>query len=136
MGSRPHIDWEALRAAAAEAATNAYAPYSEFFVGAAGLTDDGRIVLGCNVENASYGLTLCAEANLVGGLHVSGGGRLVAVVATNPLGQTLAPCGGCRQRLLEAGGPELLVDGSAGPKPIIELLADPFQPEDLDRDGP
>ena len=125
------IDWQALRAVAAEAAANAYAPYSRFLVGAAGLTDDGRIVSGCNVENASYGLTLCAECVLVGEMHLTGGGRLVAVVAANPEGEPLAPCGRCRQLLLEAGGPDLLVDGRGGPKAIALLLADPFLPDDL-----
>ncbi|HIG26221.1 MAG TPA: cytidine deaminase [Acidimicrobiia bacterium] len=125
------IDWPALRAAAAQAAQQAYAPYSEFAVGAAGLVDDGRLVTGCNVENASYGLTLCAECGLVSDLHRTGGGQLVAAVATNPAGQPLAPCGRCRQLLLEAGGEELMVDGPGGPKNILELLADPFIPQDL-----
>ncbi len=106
-------------------------PYSEFAVGAAGLVDDGRLVTGCNVENASYGLTLCAECGLVSDLHRTGGGQLVAAVATNPAGQPLAPCGRCRQLLLEAGGEELMVDGPGGPKNILELLADPFIPQDL-----
>lgn len=135
MSAAPDIDWDALRAVAAKAAANAYAPYSRFSVGAAGLTDDGRIVSGCNVENASYGLTLCAECILVGDMHVTGGGRLVAVVATNPAGHPLAPCGGCRQILFEAGGPDLLVDGANGPRAIVELLADPFGPDDLDAAG-
>ena len=125
------IDWPALRTAAAQAAQQAYAPYSEFAVGAAGLVDDGRLVTGCNVENASYGLTLCAECGLVSDLHRTGGGQLVAAVATNPAGQPLAPCGRCRQLLLEAGGEELMVDGPGGPKNILELLADPFIPQDL-----
>lgn len=125
------IDWPALRTAATQAAQQAYAPYSEFAVGAAGLVDDGRLVTGCNVENASYGLTLCAECGLVSDLHRTGGGQLVAAVATNPAGQPLAPCGRCRQLLLEAGGEELMVDGPGGPKNILELLADPFIPQDL-----
>ncbi len=131
MDERTEIDWRALRSVAAEAAANAYAPYSRFPVGAAGLTDDGRIVSGCNVENASYGLTLCAECGMVSDMHLTGGGRLVAVVATNPEGEPLAPCGRCRQLLLEAGGTDLLVDGRNGPRTIVELLADPFSPEDL-----
>jgi len=126
-----NIDWTALRSEAAQAARQAYAPYSKFAVGAAGLTDDGRVVTGCNVENASYGLTLCAECGLVSDLHRSGGGKLIAVVATNPAGQPLAPCGRCRQVLIEAGGSDLMVDGPGGPKNILELLADPFIPEDL-----
>lgn len=99
-----------LRRAAADAATRAYAPYSNFAVGAAGLVDDGRVVIACNVENASYGLTLCAECGLVSGLHASGGGRLLAVAVTGPDGFDIAPCGRCRQLLWEAGGPELLVN--------------------------
>jgi cytidine deaminase len=124
----PAIDWDALRAAAAEAAARAYMPYSHFPVGAAGLVDDGRVVIGCNVENASYGLTLCAECGLVSALHASGGGRLTAVAVTDPDGQDLAPCGRCRQLLYEAGGPELQVNG----RPLRELLPDAFGPGDLD----
>jgi cytidine deaminase len=68
---------------------------------------------------------------MVSDMHLTGGGRLVAVVATNPEGEPLAPCGRCRQLLLEAGGTDLLVDGRNGPRTIVELLADPFSPEDL-----
>ncbi len=122
------IDWEALRTTAAEAAQRAYAPYSGFRVGAAGLTDDGRVVVGCNVENASYGLTLCAECGLVSALHAGGGGRLVAVAVSDPDGQTLSPCGRCRQLLHEAGGSELVVNGVR----MAELLPGAFGPEDLE----
>jgi cytidine deaminase len=111
-----------LHAEALHAATHAYAPYSGLQVGAAGLVDDGRVVIGCNVENGSYGLTLCAECGLVSALHASGGGRLTEVVCVAADGRTLAPCGRCRQLLLEAGGPELLVNG----RRIRELLPDPF----------
>lgn len=104
------IDWDALRAAAAEAAVNAYAPYSGLHVGAAALTEDGRIVTGVNVENASFGLTFCAEVSLIGGLVTGGGGRLVALVATDENGRLLSPCGRCRQILLEMGGPDLAVN--------------------------
>jgi cytidine deaminase len=104
-------------------------------VGSAGLADDGRIVTGCNVENVSYGLTLCAECGMVSDLHRSGGGRLVAAVATDPEGNALAPCGRCRQLLLEAGGEGLVVDGPGGPKPILDLLADPFTVADLEAGG-
>ena len=107
------VDWTGLRAAASEVAARAYAPYSRYSVGAAGLTDDGRTVTGCNVENASYGLALCAECGLVSDLHRSGGGRLVAVAITAPDGRDLAPCGRCRQLLWEAGGAELLVNERA-----------------------
>ena len=104
------IDWPALRAAATAAAANAYAPYSQLQVGAAGLAPDGRMVTGCNVENASYGLTLCAECGLVSALHAAGARSLVAVSVVAADGAPLVPCGRCRQLLLEAGGPGLLLD--------------------------
>ena len=116
---------------AKEAAKMAYAPYSNFPVGAAGITQTGEIVTGCNVENASIGLTLCAECGMVSDLHRRAAGKLVAAVASNPEGAALAPCGRCRQLLIEAGGRELVVDGPGGPKSIVELLADPFTVEDL-----
>jgi cytidine deaminase len=126
--------WTELRERAREAAGRAYAPYSGLKVGAAGLTDDGRIVSGCNVENASYGLTLCAECGLVSDLHRSGGGRLTAVVAVDGDGGLLSPCGRCRQLLFEAGGPDLLVDGVDGPRPMSEVLPGAFGPSDLPED--
>ena len=104
-------------------------------MGAAGLTDDGRVVVGCNVESASYGLTLCAECGLVSELHASGGGRLVAVSCLDGDGRMLAPCGRCRQLLLEHGGAGLLVDGAHGVKTIAELLPDAFAPSDLPSNG-
>src|SRR5215467_3494216 len=104
------IDWAKLRRAALEAMGNAYAPYSQFPVGAAAEVDDGRIVVGCNVENASYGLGLCAECGLVSALHASGGGRLIAFACVDFRGEVLMPCGRCRQLLWEHGGPDLLVD--------------------------
>jgi cytidine deaminase len=125
------VDWGALRAAAAEAARSAYAPYSRFPVGAAGLVDDGRVVVGCNVENASYGLTLCAECGLVSALHASGGGRLVAVSVCDPEGHDLSCCGRCRQLLHEAGGPGLPVNEVS----IGEWLPGAFGPDDLDAAG-
>lgn len=129
-------DWERLRTAAHEATRRSYAPYSKFRVGAAALVDDGRLITGCNVENASYGISLCAECGLVSQLHDSGGGRLVAVTAMHADGTILAPCGRCRQLLLEAGGNGLMVDGAAGPRPLSELLPDSFSADDLDaRDG-
>jgi cytidine deaminase len=127
--SGPGIDWAGLRAAAATAATNAYAPYSRYPVGAAGVVDDGRVVTGCNVENASYGLTLCAECGLVSSLHATGGGRLVAVAITSPEGRALAPCGRCRQLLWEAGGPELLVNE----RPMTEWLPSAWDGDELER---
>lgn len=125
------IDWDALRAAATEVMRRAYVPYSKFPVGAAALVDDGRVVVGCNVENASYGLTLCAECALVSGLHVSGGGRLVAFACVDAHGNALMPCGRCRQLLWEHGGADLLVDTVSGIRPMTEVLPDAFGPEDL-----
>ena len=122
------VAWDALREAARAACTRAYVPYSGFPVGAAGLVDDGRVLSACNVENASYGLSLCAECGLVSALHASGGGRLVAVACVGGDGEALVPCGRCRQLLHEHGGPELLVNG----RPLRELLADAFGPEHLE----
>jgi cytidine deaminase len=126
------IDWEALRAAAREAMTTAYAPYSNFPVGAAALVDDGRVVVGCNVENASYGVGLCAECGLVSALHASGGGRLVAFVCVDRHGSTLMPCGRCRQLLWEHGGPGLVLETVSGMKTMTEVLPDAFGAQDLD----
>jgi cytidine deaminase len=127
------VDWVALRAVADKAATRAYAPYSGLRVGAAGLADDGRIVVGCNVENASYGLTLCAECGLVSELVSSGGGTLVAVSVTAGDGMPLAPCGRCRQVLFEHGGAGLAVDAGPGtpPRSIGDLLPNTFSRDDL-----
>ena len=124
-------DWIALRAAATAVAQNAYAPYSRLHVGAAGQAPDGQIVTGCNVENASYGLTLCAECGLVSALHAAGARRLVAVSVVAADGAPLVPCGRCRQLLLEAGGPELLLDTDAGPRELAELLPGAFTGADL-----
>lgn len=125
------VDWAELRAAATEVAGQAYAPYSKLRVGAAGQTDDGRVVTGCNVENASYGLTLCAECGLVSALHATGGGTLEAVAVVAGDGAPLLPCGRCRQLLLEAGGPDLLVDTDSGPLPLSALLPAAFSGTDL-----
>lgn len=126
------IDWEALRAAAVAAAANAYAPYSNFAVGAAALVSDGRVVTGCNVENASYGVTLCAECGLVSSLIADGGGRLVAFTCFGgPERVTTMPCGRCRQLLWEHGGADLLVDTPEGVLPMTEVLPQAFGPEDL-----
>jgi cytidine deaminase len=127
MTSGAAVDWAGLRASARDAAQLAYAPYSGFPVGAAGLVDDGRVVVGCNVENASYGLTLCAECGLVSSLHATGGGRLVAVAVTGPDGGDLACCGRCRQLLFEAGGPDLVVNE----RPMHDWLPGAFGPHDL-----
>ena len=126
------IDWEALRAAARDVMTRAYVPYSRFPVGAAALTATGEIVVGCNVENAAYGVTLCAECSLVSGLVVGGGGRLVAFSCCDSRGARLMPCGRCRQLLWEHGGPSLLVDTVSGIKPMTEVLPDAFGPTELE----
>jgi cytidine deaminase len=128
----PAPDWEALRAAARDVMTKAYAPYSRFRVGAAGLVDDGRVVAGCNVENAAYGVGLCAECGMVSALHATGGGRLVAVTCVGPDGALLMPCGRCRQILWENGGPQMLLDTARGVRPMSDVLPDAFGPEDLD----
>jgi cytidine deaminase len=125
------LDWQALRAAAREVSKHAYVPYSDFAVGAAGLVDDGRIVAGCNVENASYGLTLCAECGLVSSLHATGGGRLVAFACVDAQGDVLMPCGRCRQLLWEHGGPDCLVDTPEGIQTMTQLLPQAFGPADL-----
>ncbi|MBO4271302.1 cytidine deaminase [Microbispora amethystogenes] len=127
------IDWEALREAAREAMTHAYAPYSKFPVGAAALADDGRTVTGCNVENASYGVGLCAECGLVSALHASGGGRLVAFTCVDGHGELLMPCGRCRQLLFEHGGADLLVETPDGPMRMADFLPFAFGPDDLSR---
>ncbi len=127
------VDWKLLRDRAIGVSKHAYVPYSRFPVGAAALTIDDRIVTGCNVENISYGLGLCAECAVVCALHSGGGGRLVALTCVDDAGALLMPCGRCRQVLLEHGGPELLIDHPAGPRPLGELLPDAFGPDDLAR---
>ena len=126
-------DWDLLRQRAREMIPLAYAPYSDFQVGAAALVDDGRIVTGCNVENAAYGVALCAECGLVSALHASGGGRLVAFACVDKFGDPLMPCGRCRQLLWENGGPDLLVDSPQGIIAMTEVLPQAFGPEDLTR---
>ncbi|WP_019632394.1 cytidine deaminase [Actinomadura atramentaria] len=132
------IDWPALRAAARAAMERAYAPYSGFPVGAAALTDDGRVVTGCNVENASYGLGLCAECGLVSALYGGAAGaaraarpRLVAVVVVDRHGAALMPCGRCRQVLWEHGGPGMLLETVRGVRSMAEVLPDAFGAGDL-----
>ena len=131
MSSR--IDWKLLRDNAIEASKVAYAPYSGFPVGAAALVDDGRVIRGCNVENVSYGLGLCAECAVVCVLFSGGGGRLVALSCVAADGDPLMPCGRCRQVLFEHGGPDLLIDHPEGPRRLAELLPDAFGPADLER---
>ena len=126
------VDWDALRNKAIEAMRRAYTPYSSFPVGVAGLVDDGRVVSGCNVENAAYGVTLCAECGMVSQLHLTGGGRLVAVSCVNAEAEPLMPCGRCRQLLWEHGGPGCLLMTARGVRTMREVLPDAFGADDLD----
>ena len=125
------VDWAALRVQALAAMKTAYVPYSKFPVGVAALVDDGRVISGCNVENASYGLTLCAECGLVSALHLSGGGRLVAFTCVDGKGGILMPCGRCRQLLYEHSAPGMLLETVSGVKTIDEVLPDAFGPRQL-----
>ena len=127
------IDWQHLHEQAVVAMERAYAPYSKFPVGVAALVDDGRVLLGCNVENASYGLTLCAECGLVSNLMATGGGRLVAVSCVDMHGNALMPCGRCRQLLYEHGGDSLELMTDSGIRPLSELLPWAFGPEEMTR---
>ncbi|TXN28280.1 cytidine deaminase [Lacisediminihabitans profunda] len=125
------IDWDALRAVANEARTHAYAPYSNFPVGVAAIVDDGRVITGANVENASYGLTLCAECALVSSLHMTGGGRLVAFTCVDGHGNILMPCGRCRQLLYEHSAPGMLLETVSGVRTIDQVIPDAFGPRQL-----
>ena len=130
-GADDPIDWAALTKYATEVMGRAYAPYSGFKVGVAGLVDDGRVVLGCNVENAAYGVALCAECGMVSALHSTGGGRLVAVACVDAHGAALMPCGRCRQLLWENGGPEMQLMTPSGVKTMNDVLPDAFDASDL-----
>lgn len=125
------INWESLHTSAKEIMQKAYAPYSNFKVGVAALVDDGRVVVGCNSENASYGVGLCAECGLISSLTATGGGRLIAAVCVDGAGNYLSPCGRCRQLLFEHGGDEMLFMTPEGPKPMSHMLPWAFGPEDL-----
>lgn len=127
------IDWDALRDVAISAMHSAYAPYSNYPVGAAALVDDGRTVAGCNTENASYGVGLCAECGLVSNLAMTGGGSLVAFVCVNGDGETIMPCGRCRQLLYEHAHPSMLLETVSGIRTIDEVLPDAFGPRDLEK---
>ena len=129
-------DWDELRAAALAASRSAYAPYSGFAVGAAARVDDGRVVVGCNVENASYGVTLCAECGVVSALHATGGGRLTHLVCVHGSGEVILPCGRCRQLLWEHGGASLQVLTGHGVRTMSEVLPDGFGAGDLARETP
>jgi cytidine deaminase len=126
-----NIDWDSIHNLAKDAMKKAYAPYSKFPVGVAALVDDGRLISGANVENASYGLALCAECSLVSALTMSGGGRLVAIVCVDADGNFLAPCGRCRQLIFEHGGSEALFMTPDGPEKMSAMLPWAFGPEDL-----
>ena len=130
--SAGEVDWDALRALAADALTHAYVPYSKFPVGVAAIVDDGRIITGANVENASYGLTLCAECALVSSLHMTGGGKLVAFACVDGHGNALMPCGRCRQLLYEHSAEGMLLATVSGVKTIDEVLPDAFGPRTLE----
>ena len=132
-GTGPDPVWAGLREAAAAAMRHAYAPYSGYAVGAAARVDDGRVVSGCNVENAAYGVTLCAECGLVGQLHLTGGGRLTHFCCVNASEELIMPCGRCRQLLWENGGADLEVLTPAGLRTMAQVLPDAFGPEDLER---
>lgn len=125
------FDWRALREQAGQVMERAYAPYSRFKVGAAALVADGRVVTGCNVENAAYGVGLCAECGLVSSLHATGGGRLTHFVCVDDRGEVLMPCGRCRQLLFEHGGPDLLLLTVSGVRRMAEVLPDAFGPATL-----
>ncbi|MGG5259812.1 cytidine deaminase [Phycicoccus avicenniae] len=134
--STPEVDWEVLRAEAVRMTTLAYCPYSRFPVGVAGLVDDGRVVAGCNVENAGYGVTLCAECGMVSTLHATGGGKLVAVWCVDGRGDTLMPCGRCRQLVWENGTPDTLLQTPEGILTMREVLPQAFGPDDLETRRP
>ncbi|MFJ2648890.1 cytidine deaminase [Streptomyces sp. NPDC087420] len=125
------IDWTELRSVARDAMSRAYVPYSGYPVGAAALVDDGRTISGCNVENASYGLSLCAECGLVSALHLTGGGRLTHFTCVDGAGEVLVPCGRCRQLLYEFGGPELVMETPAGIRTLDDMLPQAFGPGHL-----
>ena len=125
------MDWELLTAEAVAVAERAYAPYSGFPVGAAAKVDDGRVVVGCNVENAAYGVVLCAECGVISQLYATGGGRLTHFVCVNGLGEVIMPCGRCRQLLFEHGGNELVLMTPLGERTMDQVLPQAFGPDDL-----
>jgi len=125
------MDWELLTAEAVAVAERAYAPYSGFPVGAAAKVDDGRVVVGCNVENAAYGVVLGAECGVVSQLYATGGGRLTHFVCVNGLGEVIMPCGRCRQLLFEHGGNELVLMTPLGERTMEQVLPQAFGPDDL-----
>ncbi|PYI68541.1 cytidine deaminase [Arthrobacter livingstonensis] len=135
-GGIAQADWDVLHAAATAAMGRAYAPYSKFPVGAAALLEDGRVVSGCNVENASYGLTLCAECTMVGALQMGGGGRIRAFYCVDAAGTVLMPCGRCRQLLYEFRAPGMVLMTSSGIRTMDQVLPDAFGPDNLEKETP
>ena len=131
-GGGAGIDWDRLQDEALDAMRKAYVPYSRFPVGVAALVDDGRVISGCNVENASYGLTLCAECALVSTLHMTGGGKLVAFTCVDGKGNALMPCGRCRQLLFEHSAEGMLLQTVSGIRTIDEVIPDAFGPRTLE----
>lgn len=131
-----NIDWEELLAQAREAMSTAYAPYSHYPVGAAGITNEGRIYTGCNVENASTGIGLCAECGMISAMIRAGGGKLVAVACVNAQGEIITPCGRCRQLIYEHGGSDCLVAMPEQPMTVAQLLPGAFGPADLGKVSP
>jgi cytidine deaminase len=131
MTAQPDFDWDALTDEARRISERAYVPYSHYPVGAAAVADDGRVLTGCNVENAGYGVTLCAECGVVSSLAATGGGRLTHFVCVNGKGDVIMPCGRCRQLLFEHGGRDLLLLTVSGVRPMSEVLPDAFGPDDL-----
>ena len=131
--SSQDVDWPSLRSHALAAMRQAYAPYSQFPVGAAALVDDGRIVVGCNVENAGYGVTLCAECGLISALVIGGPGKLVAFTCVDAQGTVIMPCGRCRQLLWEHGGALMLMETPGGVFPLEAMLPYAFGPDNLDK---
>jgi cytidine deaminase len=130
------VDWDALREAAVAARANSYSPYTRFPVGAAGFADDGRLISGTNVENASYRLSVCAECSMISALCASGGGRLVAAYCVDGNGDSLMPCGRCRQLLYEHGGPNLEVMTPEGVQTMTQILPQAFGPSNLEKKTP
>lgn len=131
----PNAPWSQLEAAAAAALSQAYAPYSKYRVGAAALTSDGRLISGCNIENAAYGVTLCAECAMVGQLFATGGGKLSYFLC---LGQReghepelITPCGRCRQLLFEHRAADLELKTARGIMSMEQLLPDAFGPDNI-----
>jgi cytidine deaminase len=131
MTDHTEVDWAGLHDVAVEASQHAYVPYSKFPVGVAAIVDDGRVISGANVENASYGLTLCAECSLVSALHMTGGGKLTAFVCVDGNGDALMPCGRCRQLLFEHSAEGMLLATVSGIRTIDEVIPDAFGPRTL-----